>query len=246
MNSFLLIGQSNMAGRGFIDEAVPVDASHIYTLRNGRWMKMFRPINPDRKHAGVSLGERFAECFYNEFNADVGLICCADGGTHIDQWSPDGVLYQNALGNARLAMRSSLLSGILWHQGETDCFFERHRVYRQKLINMLTRLRKDLGNENIPIIIGGLGEYLERFEKDGWDKTVFPKINEALESAADALPHCAFVTAKGLESNPDNLHFNASSLYTFGERYYKKYREISKDIAIHDNETEQLSEIEKR
>lgn len=46
IHSFLLIGQSNMAGRGFLNEAVDVDNSHIKILRNGRWQKMFRPINP--------------------------------------------------------------------------------------------------------------------------------------------------------------------------------------------------------
>ncbi len=36
MHLFLLIGQSNMAGRGYLKEAKEIDASRIYTLRNGR------------------------------------------------------------------------------------------------------------------------------------------------------------------------------------------------------------------
>lgn len=36
MHSFLLIGQSNMAGRGKLSEATAVDSSRIYTLRNKR------------------------------------------------------------------------------------------------------------------------------------------------------------------------------------------------------------------
>ena len=48
MHSFLLIGQSNMAGRGYLHESREIDTSRIYTLRNGRWQPMFRPINPDR------------------------------------------------------------------------------------------------------------------------------------------------------------------------------------------------------
>ena len=59
IHSFLLIGQSNMAGRGVIEEAIPVDNTHIKVLRNGRWQKMFRPVNPDRSFSGVSLAESF-------------------------------------------------------------------------------------------------------------------------------------------------------------------------------------------
>lgn len=61
MHSFLLMGQSNMAGRGFLNEAHEIDTSRIYTLRNGQWQRMFRPINPDRSFSGVSLAESFAE-----------------------------------------------------------------------------------------------------------------------------------------------------------------------------------------
>lgn len=81
-----------MAGRGFFDEACPIDSSRIYTLRNGRWQKMFRLINPDRSFSGVSLAESFAEKYAKEHDVDVGLICCADGGTCIDQWMADNSL----------------------------------------------------------------------------------------------------------------------------------------------------------
>ena len=61
IHSFLLVGQSNMAGRGFINDAVPVNSDNIVTLRNGHWYPMFRPICPDKETAGGSLAERFAE-----------------------------------------------------------------------------------------------------------------------------------------------------------------------------------------
>lgn len=60
IHSFLLIGQSNMAGRGFLSEAHEIDGSNIRVLRNGRWQPFFRPVQPDRAFAGVSLAESFA------------------------------------------------------------------------------------------------------------------------------------------------------------------------------------------
>ena len=72
MHSFLLIGQSNMAGRGYLNEAREIDTNRIYTLRNGRWQKMFRPINPDRGSSGVSLAESFAEAYSKKYNEMLG------------------------------------------------------------------------------------------------------------------------------------------------------------------------------
>ena len=60
MKSFLLIGQSNMAGRGFVHEVPSIYNERIEMLRNGRWQMMTEPINYDRPVAGVSLAASFA------------------------------------------------------------------------------------------------------------------------------------------------------------------------------------------
>ena len=48
MTSFLLIGQSNMAGRGEFGEVPKIKNPKCFMLRNGRWVDMSEPINPDR------------------------------------------------------------------------------------------------------------------------------------------------------------------------------------------------------
>lgn len=227
MHSFLLIGQSNMAGRGFLKEAVEIDTTGIYILRNGRWQAMFRPINPDRNKSGANLAERFAELYVRKHNEDVGLICCADGGTHISQWLPGEVLYDNALFHAKLAMRTSSLAGILWHQGESDCAPERCTIYEEKLMRVLRQLRTDLGMPNIPILLGGLGDFLTDCPRPEWNFSNYPLINAATESVAKALGNAGFVPATGLTSNPDNLHFNAASLYDFGQRYFDEFEKLT-------------------
>lgn len=229
MHSFLLIGQSNMAGRGFLSEAQEIDVSHIYTLRNGRWQKMFRPINPDRSFSGVSLGESFAEAYYKKHSVDVGLICCADGGTKLSQWMPGELLFENAINQAKLAARTSEIRGILWHQGESDCRDELHITYRTRLEMMLKTLRDELNLPEIPILLGGLGDYLELYPRKD-----YVKINRALEEVAKSNSRVGFVSAKGLSANPDNLHFNSKSLYEFGIRYFhefEKFNENSTDIS---------------
>lgn len=91
VTSFLMAGQSNMAGRGEFGEVEPINNNKCFMLRMGRWQPMSEPINPDRAlldpiwHSGVSLAASFADSFAKHFDKEVGLIPCADGGTKISQ-----------------------------------------------------------------------------------------------------------------------------------------------------------------
>ena len=223
MHSFLLIGQSNMAGRGYLNEAREIDTSRIYTLRNGRWQKMFRPINPDRSFSGVNLAESFAETYSKKHNVDVGLICCADGGTKLSQWMPGELLFDNAVNNAKLAARTSEIVGVLWHQGESDCSDELYPTYQSRFETMMQALRKVLNLNDVPFVLGGLGDYLERYPLKN-----YIYINQALQNTASCNKNVGFVSAEGLMSNPDNLHFNAQSLYEFGIRYFEEFEKLNR------------------
>lgn len=218
MHSFLLIGQSNMAGRGSLREAREIDTSHIYTLRNGRWQQMFRPINPDRSFAGVNLAESFAESYAKKHNVDVGLICCADGGTKLEQWRPGELLFDNAVYQAKLAKRTSEIVGVLWHQGEGDCADERYPKYQERFEIMMQAFRKELDLHNVPFLLGGLGDYLENYPLKN-----YIYVNDALKNIAKSNDYTYFVSAEGLTGKPDNLHFNSASLYEFGLRYFETY-----------------------
>ena len=107
IHSFLLIGQSNMAGRGDIGDVAPIDNPSLKVLRNGRWQRLFVPVNPDRPFSGVNLAESFADAYQRAHGVEVGLIPCADGGTRIDQWREGGLLFDHAVFQARLAERTS-------------------------------------------------------------------------------------------------------------------------------------------
>ena len=225
IHSFLLIGQSNMAGRGFVDEVEPIANGSIKVLRNGRWLNMYTPVNPDRAFAGVNLAESFADLYQKDHNVEVGLIPCADGGTSIDQWCVGGVLFDHACYMAELASRTSTIAGVLWHQGESDCADNRHPYYEEKLITVMEAFRKKLGLSDVPFLFGGLGEYLANCECAPECKN-YEYINKQLKSAAQKLPMTGFVSAEGLGSNPDNLHFSAKALREFGARYYEEFLKL--------------------
>lgn len=224
IHSFLLIGQSNMAGRGFLEEANDFDTSRIKILRNGRWQPMFRPVNPDRHTSGVCLAESFAQAYVEKYNVDVGLIPCADGGTQISQWLPGSLLYDHAVLQARLAQRTSTIAGVLWHQGESDCVEDRIAPYEDRLRLVIRSIRKELALEDVPFLLGELGEYLAEHEADFLHN--YPAINKAIRNCEDRAHRIGVVSAKGLGCNPDKLHFCTEGLLEFGRRYFEVFESL--------------------
>ena len=223
IHSFLMIGQSNMAGRGNITDVPRIENQHLKMLRNGRWQPMFSPVNPDRFFSGVSLAESFADAYQKDHGVDVGLIPCADGGTRIDQWREGSLLFDHAVMQTRLACRTSCLAGVLWHQGDSDCLPGLAEVYLKKLEAFYAALTSALSLENVPFIAGGLGEFLSEsaLEKDTWQS-----VNDQISAFASAHPMTAFASAEGLEGKPDHLHFTALSQRELGLRYYAAYQTL--------------------
>ncbi|KAB1230835.1 sialate O-acetylesterase [Chryseobacterium viscerum] len=226
IHSFLMIGQSNMAGRGYANEVPPIFDEHIKMQRNGLWQIMCEPINYDRPSSGVGLAASFAASWRldNEQN-EIGLIPCADGGTSLDDWAVGGALFENAVSQARLAQRTSEIKGILWHQGESDCSPEKAGRYQEKFSIIMDALRKELHIPEVPLIIGGLGDYLSS-GIFGQYFTHYPLVNKELELFAQSHENCYFVSAKGLTANPDGVHFNAHSQRILGIRYYHAYHDL--------------------
>lgn len=243
IQSFLLIGQSNMAGRGFHKDVPVIFNEGIKMLRNGRWQIMSEPLHFDRPTAGVGLASSFAAAWRlkNE-EEEIGLIPCADGGTSLEDWSVGGALFDNAVAQAKLAQRSSQLAGILWHQGETDCFPDRATVYGEKFDVIITELRHQLNAPKIPLIIGGLGDFLtEGLYGQYFDS--YPVVNKALVQYAQTQKNCYFVTADGLTANEDYIHFNAISQRIFGVRYFEAFANRQNVMQPLANENEILQAI---
>ena len=217
-----------MAGRGIMADAPKLDTNggKLKVLRNGRWQTMFRPVNFDRPFSGTCLVESFAKLYSLDHpDVDVGVIPCADGGTMLNQWAVGEILFTNAVNTAKLALRTSHLVAILWHQGESDCAEHLYPHYLEKLTKIMTALRRELGAEDVPIIVGGLGDFIVNYKEDT-ALLNYKKINESLVKFAKTTHRAAFASAEGLTSNPDNLHFNHESLCEFGIRYYEAFKTV--------------------
>ncbi len=235
MDAFLLIGQSNMAGRGVIGSVPPIDPrGMMFMLRNGRWVPMSEPINPDRQifvekdtdyRSGVSLAASFAESYANRFGQKVGLIPCADGGTSLSEWQPDSVLFDHAVFQTRLAMRSSELKGILWHQGENDSRdMADVNAYPDRFFAMLDELIARIGApESIPVVVGEVSELMAA----RWPYV--REMNRALNGIASARENIGFAKQDGLTIGPDGIHFSGPSYREFGRRYFDAYEKLRRE-----------------
>ena len=106
MHLFLLVGQSNMAGRGKVEPQDTVPIPRVLMLdRQRTWVPAVDPMHFDKPVAGVGLGRSFAARIADA-HADVtiGLIPAAVGGSPIDAWQP-GVLLRADQEPSRGTMR---------------------------------------------------------------------------------------------------------------------------------------------
>ncbi len=228
----LLAGQSNMAGRGKVEEQDKVPNPRVLMLnKEGEWVPAVDPVHYDKKAAGVGPGRTFGILLAEQNpDATIGLIPTACGGSGIDQWEPgkhwkqtDSYPYDDMLKRARRAMEDGALTVILWHQGEADCGEKRAPNYAAKFNAMIERMRKDLNAPHVPLIIG----QLSKFEQKGpWSES--KKLVDQAHRDAAAKPNCGFAVSDGLTPNKDIVHFDAPSMREFGKRYFEAYQKIVK------------------
>ena len=89
---------------------------------------------------------------------------------------------------------------------------------------MITRLRKDLGNEKIPVIVGELGRFASTYQNGKFKYTDI--VNKALKTMPSTIENCGFASSKDLTDRGDGIHFNSVSYRIFGKRYFSEYLKV--------------------
>ncbi len=230
---FLLVGQSNMAGRGKVTpaEKKPIDRVLMLT-KDDKWQPAEAPLHFDKpKVVGVGIGRAFAkEMAKGDPDVTIGLIPCGVGGSPIDSWKT-GVFYKptkshpwdDALRRAKLALKAGTLKGILWHQGESDSKAGLAESYEKKLHALIARFRKELPAPNVPFIGGQMGQFAERPWSDA--KKLVDRAHRELPKK---VAHTGFANSDGLKHKGDKVHFNADSYRELGRRYAAEFRRLSR------------------
>lgn len=166
---YLLIGQSNMAGRAAIGKytySLPSTVK-LFDSKN-QWVAAKNALNRYNTFAaepvstqGVGPGFSFAEALNKELNINqkrninIGLVVNAKGGSSIGQWAKTAKpvagnslnYYNQVLKRAKAALVTGNLKGILWLQGEAN----RSTTpvgYGTALNKLIDDLRADLSSPN--------------------------------------------------------------------------------------------------
>lgn len=225
---FLLVGQSNMAGRGKVaaEDKQPIPRVLMFN-KAGEWVPAIDPLHFDKPGiVGVGVGRSFAKVVAEaDPTMTIGLIPCAVGGSPIDSWKP-GVFYSptkshpwdDAIRRAHEALQAGTLKGILWHQGESDSKEELAETYEAKLHDLIARFRAELKAPDVPFIAGQMGQFAERPWSDA--KKL---VDAAHQNLPNAVPHTGFVDSDGLSHKGDEVHFDAASYRELGRRYAAAY-----------------------
>ena len=236
LHLFLLVGQSNMAGRGDVEASDKEPIPNVIALNAvGQWVPAIDPVHWDKPSAGVGLARSFAvEYLKRHPGVTVGLIPAAQGGSPISTWAPGQYWadthshpYDDAVARARHALERGTLKGILWHQGESDRGADLAPQYGAALTQLIARLRKDLKAAQVPVVIGQLGQFAGA---GPWDEPT-RLVDRAQREVAASVPFAAFVSSDGLTSKADNLHFDARSQREFGKRYAAAFESIKVPVA---------------
>ncbi len=230
---FLLIGQSNMAGRGKVAAEDRVPHPRVWMLNQQRqWVPAVDPLHFDKpKVVGVGLGRAFGIAVA-EANPEitVGLVPCAVGGSPISSWEPGGYHastktypYDEAILRVKAALESGTIKGILWHQGESDAKPGLAEQHEEKLQALINRFRTSIDSPELPFIAGQMGQ----FEEMPWTDAK-KQVDSAQQNLMKHVPHCAFVRSDGLSHKGDEVHFDAASYRELGKRYAEAYLKLRK------------------
>lgn len=233
LDLYLLVGQSNMAGRGTVEAQDQEIHPRLWMFNQEQvWVPAVDPMHFDKpKAVGVGLGRSFALVLAEkDLDAQIGLIPCAHGGSPIDVWVP-GAFYEptkghpwdDAIRRAKAAMKSGTLKGILWHQGESDSKPGIASNYEAKFHDLIARLRAELDAPQVPFITGQMGQFEER----PWDEHK-KTVDQAHRTLPDKVPHTAFANSNGLNHKGDEVHFDSASYRELGRRYAGVFMKIVK------------------
>ncbi|MEO7444451.1 MAG: sialate O-acetylesterase [Ferruginibacter sp.] len=229
MDIYLLIGQSNMAGRGKITDAYKNEGNgNVLMLdKENNWVPAKHPLHFDKPTvAGVGPGLSFGLAMAKKSKGHcIGLVPCAVGGTSINVWKPGGYdeatkthPYDDMLLRLNEALKSGTLKGVIWLQGESDSSPEKAEAYLNKLETLIKLIREKANNPSLPFVAGELGQYRESYQK----------INMELARLPQSVAYTAIATSEGLTDRGDQTHFDSKSATEYGKRFAKKMKALLK------------------
>ncbi len=222
---FILAGQSNMAGRGFVEPQDTTPDKRILTVnKDGQLIVAKEPFHfYEPALTGLDCGYSFGKAIIKSIPDSIAVLIVptAVGGSSITQWLGDSVhrnvkLFSNFLDKMENAKQYGVIKGILWHQGESDANENDIPYYEERLSTLLKRFRSAAGNDSLPVLLGELGSFSK-------DKANWKLINKAINDYSLEDRHTAVISTADLKHKGDSIHFNSKGQRMMGIRFAKAY-----------------------
>jgi len=225
---YLLIGQSNMAGRGRVRSTDKTPHPRVLSFdRGGTWIPAREPLHWDRRNAGVGPGLSFAKYLADrDSTITIGLVPSAVGETTIEDWLKDSPreigrsganCFWNAVQRTQKGLAQGVLRGILWHHGESNNFPGGEDGYEQHLVTIIQDFRDQLQSPGVPFILGEIAES-DRSRTKGNNR-----INSINNTVAKRVPFTGCASSAALKPQ---LHFRTEDYRTLGIRYARELLKI--------------------
>lgn len=218
LQSVLLIGQSNMVGRGDPRTVDPIEDDRLLMFRGDRWWKMQEPLHTNTNISGTGLAASFGKAFVETFDCELGLIPGAKGSSTIDMWAVGSDYYNEAVRLAKEAKKTSNICAIIWHQGESG---GNASDYAAKLEVVLKSMIEEIGLDPEKIVVL-TGEIFE--ERSG-----YVAHSNNIHSLYGKFEHYGVAKSTGLSVIDVTTHFDAWSLRVFGYRFFEQFYKIVTD-----------------
>lgn len=232
---YLLIGQSNMAGRGTLTEQDKSNVIENVWILNAQGkpepaiapLNRYSTIRKSLKMQGMNPGYEFSKTLSKKTGRKILLVCNARGGTSLSQWMPEAQadtliasqnFFNETVARAKTAMQYGTLKAILWHQGESNS--ARPEDYLTHLSVMVSQLRNKLGDTQnaIPFVAGEIAP---------WHKNK-DKFNPIINQISTIVPNSACVSSAECTwlKNEKDPHFSRDGQILLGKRYAEIIYEI--------------------
>lgn len=225
---YLLIGQSNMAGRGTMLPADTTDVIEGVWLLDGNGMpepavaplNKYSTIRKTMKMQQVGPGNSFSEAIHKATGRKVLLVVNARGGSALEEWMKSNrktSFFADAVERAEQAMKYGDIKAILWHQGESNS--GRTETYMDSLSVFVADLRDALGDDSIPFIAGEIAQWHKNAEA----------FNGMISHISEYIPNSYYVSSEGCTwlKDASDPHFSRDGQMLLGRRYAEKVLEVT-------------------
>ncbi|HUT61332.1 MAG TPA: sialate O-acetylesterase [Phycisphaerae bacterium] len=183
---------------------------------------------------GLDPGASFTPAVAKAFGADrVIVVKDAASGQPILRWYKNwkpprgdssrrtGDLYDRLMRMVKASVQGRKLDTVtfVWMQGERDAREKWGEVYAASLTGLIAQLRKDLGREDVNVVIGRLSD----FDMADAKYSHWTMVRKAQEKVANADRRAAWVDTDDLNGPNDDLHYVKPAGYkVLGERFAAK------------------------